>query len=198
MSLLLKIFMDWNLIERRNARWQLRQRRAYKSSAFYWATCCVNVVLRFCWTLTFLPPRYLDATGTLRQSLGNDLYVNFILTPLIASAEIVRRTLWGWIRLEWEAVKNQIQDEGDSSVLRQGLDEPSLELTPMKLGSDEHRSGIAPSGSRLAPWSTSSRLATVGTDMAELKEGQILGELGVWASCFALLGTLAVANRETQ
>jgi hypothetical protein len=139
----------------------------------------------------------LDTTGTLRQSLGNDLYVNFVMTPVIASAEIIRRTLWGWIRLEWEAVKNQIQDEEDSSVLRQGLDQSSLELTPMKLGRTEHQSEAALSTGRFALWPTS-RLATLGEDMIELTEGQILGELGVWATCFALLGAVAAANRETQ
>jgi hypothetical protein len=187
--------MDWNLIERRNHRWQLRQRREYKSTTFYWVICYINIVLRFCWTLTFLPARYLDATGALRQSLGNDFYLHFVLSPVIASAEIVRRTMWGWVRLEWEAVKNKVDDEEDSSLLKQGLDQPSLELAPMKLRSSEY--GLEPLATRRR-FSPATRLVTMGKPMSDLTDGQILGELCVWATSFALLGALAAANRETQ
>lgn len=186
--------MDWNLLEHRNGRWQLRQRRAYRSATFYWTTCGINVLLRFCWTLTFLPVRYLDAAGNLRQSLGHDVYMNVVLSPLVASAEIVRRSLWGLIRLEWEAVKNKVDDENDA---REQLDrsDPALELTPMKLSDGDFDSNALVVGTRTRK---PSRFSVFGKDMSEMTQGQVLSELGAYSTIFAVLGALAAAHRETQ
>jgi EXS family len=189
--------MDWNLLERRNDRWQLRQRRAYRSTAFYWTTCGVNILLRFCWTLTFLPVRYLDAAGNLRQSLGNDGYMNVVLGPVVASAEIVRRSLWGLIRLEWEAVKNKAYDDpdGDEALEQSRRGEPALELTPMKLSDGDFESNTLFVGTRARK---PSRFSVFGKDISEMTQGQILSELGVYSTIFFVLGALAAAHRETQ
>lgn len=182
--------MDWELFERHHGRWQLRSRRMYSSTKFYWLTCAVNIVLRFCWTLTFLPPRYLDVSGVLRQNLGGDL--SFVLSPLIASAEIVRRTLWGLLRLEWEAVKNEApraDQEFKESI--QSMEEPNddgVEMTPMKL-----------QDMAMTSLSTSNRSNTsfCAKDMTTMSDGQVLGELSVYATVFAILGALAAAHRGT-
>lgn len=188
--------MDWNLLERRNHRWQLRQQRAYKSTAFYWTTCGINVLLRFCWTLTFLPVRYLDAAGNLRQSLGNDVYMNVVLSPLVASAEIVRRSLWGLIRLEWEAVRNEVNDaDRDEALELERRGEQALELTPMKLSDGDFELNTLVVATRAGK---PSRFSVFGKDMSEMTQGHILSELGAYATVFFVFGALAAAHRETQ
>lgn len=52
-----------------------------------------------------------------------------MLGPLIASAEIIRRSLWGLLRVEWEIVKSQVDTDD------------TLELAPMKIGSSS-RDGV--------------------------------------------------------
>ena len=60
-----------------------------------------NFLLRFAWTLTLLPvPSDEDAQA-------NPIYASLMLHigPVLAAAEIMRRMVWGFFRLEWEQVE---------------------------------------------------------------------------------------------
>jgi len=185
------VFMDWGLLERnkKSGRLQLRRRRLYSGRKFYWSICVVNVVLRFCWTLSFLPPRYLNAAGVLQEGFEGDFY--FVLGPAIASAEIVRRTLWGLLRFEWEAIK-ELPDDGtddglslsDKRKQQDTNDLGDLELSPMKMLAEGAKAST-PLGSRLT------------SDMSSMNNAQILGELCFYATAFATIGAVAAAHRGT-
>jgi hypothetical protein len=179
------IFMDWGLLERSSGQWRLRSERLYNSRVLYWSIASINIILRFCWTLTFIPPQYLNPAGILIQQ--NKL----IMSPFFASAEIVRRTLWGWLRFEYEALKVQKDEgrrvnEGDESYVADGL-----ELAPMeKMDTAESKPSIIEftRHTQVNSWN----------DMSSLNDTQVLLELSVYAVTFVALWLVAVAHRSTQ
>jgi hypothetical protein len=162
------IFMDWELFQKG----RLRHHRLFPASV-YWMILVINVALRFCWTLTFLPPRYLNAAGRL-----TDLGTLTLFGPSIASAEIVRRTLWGWIRLEWEATKHMHHDDVHK------IQDESVELTPMKVQATTEGGATTPA-------------LRLTSDMSSMNDVQILGELCLYATIFCVVGAVAAAHRGT-
>jgi hypothetical protein len=67
----------------------------------YIMIACINLILRFAWTLTLLPTNasYLQAhTGIVSFLLEH-------LGPLIAAAEVFRRMMWAILRVEWEHIE---------------------------------------------------------------------------------------------
>lgn len=204
------IVMDWGLFERRRRwggagqGWGLRPQRLYRSTWVYWTIGAVNIVLRFCWTLSFIPPRYLDATGVLTETFGE---LTFITSPTIACAEIIRRTLWGLLRFEWEAIKHLPVDFNDrhtsasnelkyhddatskaesqpNSIIDSDVEMTSM-LQPMKVMSSHQEKR---NNDLFSQWLWTS-------DMSNMNDIQILGELCLYATIFVLLGALAAAHR---
>lgn len=81
----------------------------------YIAVILFNLTLRFAWTLTLMPPPAdLGETRT--------LYVFMMrhLGPLLASAEIVRRMVWGFFRLEWEQIEQMNKNKEQDVLSSQG------------------------------------------------------------------------------
>ena len=74
----------------------LRKDRLLGSSHTYFLVMTGNLVLRFAWTLTLLQP---DLTSS--QSSFTAAFMAH-LTPFVAAAEVMRRMVWGFLRLEWE------------------------------------------------------------------------------------------------
>jgi len=209
------IFMDWDLlVPNQNSKgfwswicgYRLRENRLYPSKSFYAAVMLINITLRFCWTLSFLPPRYLNQAGVLSDTFQQSDWSR-ALAPAIASAEIIRRTMWGWIRLEAEAIK--VKEEQENPVLppaallelqyRGENPEESFRgvldgMQPMSMGQGlggQHR------------WSFSKRQGIIPVLFENLKtleyssELQILAELSLWATVFTTLGLIAAAHRMT-
>ena len=190
---------------------QLRKTRIYSVPWMYWSIFFTNIILRFCWTLSFLPPHYLNQAGVLSETFEGDLTA--ILNPTIASAEIVRRTLWGWLRVEWEAIKvarkeprlkgawrdydaeNTFNSSGTGGVNDTGR-HADLELKTMAVDNttattDENIiDSLAPSTNSLVGWWVPRR-------MYDMTEMQILGELCIYATIFTGLGLMAAAHRDT-
>jgi hypothetical protein len=190
---------------------QLRRTRIYSVSWMYWGIFGLNIILRFCWTLSFLPPHYLNSAGVLSETFDGDLSALF--NPTIASAEIVRRTLWGWLRVEWEAIKVARQEprlkgawrdvDGLSSnsasaeVRVRDNDTPELDKTfesefqvmDTHCSSKHERTASVPV--------TYSRGWWIPRKMYGMTEIQILGELCIYATIFTGLGLIAAAHRET-
>ena len=182
------VYMDWGLLQSNG---RLRTERLYRSTAAYWTIAAVNVVLRFGWTLSFVPRRYLNATGVLTNNFAGD--VSAVLSPFLASAEIIRRTLWGLLRFEFEAIKvggTSLVSEEDSPVERkskQGEEEDGVELVPMKVQGDS-RSHVFPS--------MDTRIST-SLSMSSMSRAHILVELCTYATVFAAIGIVAAAHRGT-
>ena len=98
------IFMDWELLVWKKDGIALREQRIFQSPFTYYSILIVNVLLRFCWTMTFIPSRYLSPTsGLLMYTFSADF--STFRGPALASAEIIRRTLWTLLRVELEIIK---------------------------------------------------------------------------------------------
>jgi hypothetical protein len=185
------VFMDWELLERLPSRsFRLRSLRLYKSRIMYWAIFGVNCILRFGWTLSFLPQWYLDSSGVLLNTFDGNYFAR-IIGPAIASAEIVRRMLWGFLRLELEAIKTC----GNDPQLREALQRSSSEENGIELTDrGEVFNEIPP----IFRTKTSPMPIELRSDMSSLSDLQILGELCLWATAFAALGCVAAAHRATM
>jgi hypothetical protein len=185
---------------------QLRRTRIYSVPWMYWGIFVLNIILRFCWTLSFLPPHYLNRAGVLSETFDGDL--SAIFNPTIASAEIIRRTLWGWLRVEWEAIKvarqeprlkgawRDVDNLGFDVQVRES-DVPELEkcsesdfevMGPHDSLADEKIASVTLPNSR-GWW--------LPMKMYEMTEIQIMGELCIYATVFTVLGLIAAAHRET-
>lgn len=190
------VFMDWELLEfhqQANGGWRprLRVSRLYPSRAMYWTILVVNFVLRFCWTLSFLPRWYLNSAGILQHSFSG--HWSRVIGPFLASAEIVRRMMWGFIRLELEALKTCRDDPTLQEQLRrcssrpENVDSDGIEMKEMTAESCE-----PPMLKAL------DRKIELTSDMSDRSDLQILGELCLYATAFAAFGMVAAAHRETM
>jgi len=211
------VFMDWNLLQ--IVRWQtfnlnvfesyvsisipmslrLRKTRIYTVNWLYWSILAINIVLRFCWTLSFLPPHYLNRAGVLSDTFDGDL--SAYLNPVIASAEIIRRTLWGWLRVEWEAIKVARKeprlkgvwtDYNEGVEVLEGPSDHNAEFGVMAV-EDSFSDNLRIAERSASPF----RRFWNPKKIYEMTETQILGELCVYATIFTGLGLLAAAHRET-
>lgn len=101
------IFQDWGMVNISlpgngnvlSATVELRSKRLLGSTWLYIVVMVFNLVLRFAWTLTLLPsPEPED---------GFSFYAVVVshIGPIVAAAEIVRRMIWGFYRLEWEQIE---------------------------------------------------------------------------------------------
>jgi len=132
----------------------------------------------------------------LSETFDGDL--SMIINPIIASAEIVRRIMWGWIRVECEAIKvarteprlkgawtDRCKDKKDI--------ESNLELKIMKINdtfvNDDDDILLSSSSFSTGLW--------IPRKMYDMTEIQILGELCIYSTIFTGLGLLAAAHRET-
>ncbi|CAN0227530.1 unnamed protein product [Ascophyllum nodosum] len=126
------VMMDWDLVRCRDGRSiRLRPRLLYRNKAVYVVVTVVNLGLRFLWTVTLLPEN--------SQMFSQDF--NVYMSPFIAAAEIIRRTMWGFLRVENEHLR--IYDDLSS----QGSDIGDQD--------DQVDEGCSPSSSTSAPSTTS-------------------------------------------
>jgi hypothetical protein len=180
--------MDWGLLvrNRKTSMWTLRSQRLFPRKFFYWTLLIINTILRFCWTLSFVPFHYLSASGVLTNNFSNEAWAN-VLIFTIASAEIIRRALWGLIRVEWEAIK--VKNEMSNSENDDQHQE--MEMAPMKVIDPTESGGGGPYGSLhryQLPFTS---------DMSSMNKIQIFGELCLYTTTFALLGLIIAAHRGT-
>jgi len=202
------VFQDWALLEKTDdgSGYRLRSTRLYSRKSMYYGIFAANFLLRFCWTMTLIPRRYLSQSGMLRDAYSSDFQT--FIGPALASAEIIRRSLWGLIRVEWEAIKTSREyvatkgsisggDRGENSD-DNGFDlDDGGKLEPMQIGSGYGRGrrrggvlslpGLDPI---LEPYFGMAR-----REMSSMTELQILGELCLYATAFTSLGIFAAAHR---
>jgi len=90
---------------RRCAQMELRPKRLYKDESFYYRVFWVNFVLRFIWMLCFIPAYRLTSLSGDVKELTFSSDVNSYIGVLMPVAEIVRRMLWGLLRVEMETIR---------------------------------------------------------------------------------------------
>ena len=144
---------------------RLRSKRLYRYKSMYYFICGINILLRFCWTLSFIPPSYLTSNGRVRDTFGTD--AQHFINPVIASAEIIRRTLWSLLRVELEAIKRG--NLNDSDIV---LETPVSDMKSMGISS----------------------IGVVKNDLSNTPEPQVLQELCLYATIFTSLGIVAATH----
>jgi hypothetical protein len=118
--------------------------------------------------------------------------ISHILNPTIASAEIIRRTLWGFLRVELEAIKVGRKDPKLKGAWSDTDHENEMEMKVMSMEKVEF--------ARSVQWEDDlqpSKVSWITGDMYHMTELQILGELCLYATAFTALGLIAVAHRIT-
>lgn len=91
------IFMDWSLGKK--GHYFLRPRRMFVRRYYYYAAIFADLFLRFLWTTTLIPSdEQADFSTAVPLSLA--------VAPFAAVAEIFRRTMWSFFRLENEHLNN--------------------------------------------------------------------------------------------
>jgi hypothetical protein len=79
----------------------------------YTVAAVFNAFFRFAWMLTILPTGLSGKT----EDMTFLQMVSAHAGPLVASAEVVRRMVWGWLRMEYEHIELFGQPEKVSSAL---------------------------------------------------------------------------------
>lgn len=90
------VFMDWGLGDAKFG--YLSQRLMYPNRSTYYCVILLDIVLRFMWVLTLVPP----------QS-GARFEIPQYLSAVTMGLELMRRTIWGFFRLENEHRSNTDQ-----------------------------------------------------------------------------------------
>mmetsp|Transcript_15216 Transcript_15216/g.28629 ORF Transcript_15216/g.28629 Transcript_15216/m.28629 type:complete len:585 (-) Transcript_15216:89-1843(-) len=195
------IFMDWELLEwhHETGMYKLRKRRLFQRDSVYIVIFVVNFILRFGWTLIVMPTTYLSHSGALLNTFSTD-FATFV-TPLLTCAEIIRRTLWGLIRIELEVIKIQEEENeeyfGTTTTDSQNDDRHHLVLTPMNVESSSwaaNTRGIASIGSNLK--ASASVFLPMNNDLSSANDIQVLWELAVYATIFTCMGIIAATHRQ--
>jgi EXS family len=87
------VFMDWGLGDRHHG--YLAKSLMYQKRGIYYVIIAIDLVLRFAWVLTLIPP-----------SSGAKFALPAYLSLVSMMLELFRRTLWGFLRLEHEHRSN--------------------------------------------------------------------------------------------
>ena len=88
------VYMDFGLGLKQYS--YLNQPLMYPQKSYYYSTIGIDLVLRFLWVLTLVPP-----------DSGASFALPEYLTALVMMLELSRRTLWGFFRLENEHRNNE-------------------------------------------------------------------------------------------
>ena len=94
------VFVDWGLVlyDPTTGRVFSRKNKLFPVDWWYKAAVLGDVFGRFVWLATVLPPS--------AESQRLDKIIPDYLVPLLALAELCRRCVWGFFRLEYEHVSN--------------------------------------------------------------------------------------------
>lgn len=91
--------MDWGLVRVDKAgRLSFRRELSLGPRRLYYAIMAGNFILRFAWAITYVPREIHHYSPVYSY-----LYNNF--QTVMAATEIVRRMVWGFLRLEWEHIE---------------------------------------------------------------------------------------------
>ena len=93
----------------------MKKNRLFGKIWLYYYVILFNFVLRFAWALTLLP----NTSGSVVSSGYVYIFIVTHMNPLIATVEIIRRMIWGWLRLEYEQIEQlgKLSMEGDKQLL---------------------------------------------------------------------------------
>ena len=91
------VFMDWSLGDIKEG--GLRERRMFRRKSVYYSAIVADLLLRFLWTYTLIPEKD-------QSNFANGITLSLAVAPFAAIAEICRRSMWSFFRLENEHLHN--------------------------------------------------------------------------------------------
>eukprot|EP00521_Asterionellopsis_glacialis_P010071 CAMPEP_0195290904 /NCGR_PEP_ID=MMETSP0707-20130614/6581_1 /TAXON_ID=33640 /ORGANISM="Asterionellopsis glacialis, Strain CCMP134" /LENGTH=769 /DNA_ID=CAMNT_0040351087 /DNA_START=135 /DNA_END=2444 /DNA_ORIENTATION=- len=167
---------------------KLRQKRLYKTEKFYWKIFVFNAVFRFTWMLCFIPPFKLS--GEKEQIFSSDVSTPIgVLLPIL---EILRRTFWGFLKVETETLRLMDADaaytrvENNSDVEENGSEKfrPSAfhQFMPVWMDTEQRQKQMA------ATSSSTSKLQQYFQCSDSTLDKLFLAELSLWALTFVGFG----------
>jgi hypothetical protein len=169
---------------------QLRQKRLYKTQAFYWKILAYNTVSRVAWMLCFIPAYHVSRSRTV---LTNTSDVNSYWGVLLPVAEIVRRTLWGFLFVERETIRLMEADAKYARVTENEKedDDEVDEDADSKFGDRSFRTQLLPiwldNQHQVAHNAATTRAKQRDNFMRQLFVVELYG----WAAAFVVLGCWA-------
>jgi hypothetical protein len=172
---------------------QLRQKRLYKTEAFYWKIFAYNTVMRFTWMLCFIPAYHVSISRTVLTSKSDTNSYWGVLLPI---AEIIRRTLWGFLCVERETIKLMDEDAKYSQVARSEEDddeEDDDDDENSKFGDRNFRTQLLPT------WLDNQQQVSLNAATSKAKQRDqfmrqlFVFELYAWAAAFVVLGCWAAS-----
>lgn len=183
------IVLDWELFvfSRDNGSFELRTQRLFRGKAIYIFILVVNCFLRFGWTMTVMPVKYLSPSGDLLNTFSTN-FDNFI-SPILACTEIIRRTLWGILRIELEAIKLKNKEDAVAFDISANCTEKK-----MSMGQPTSNKSTFGIGSNLE--ATSDIL--LNDSLSSVHDVQLTWELMIYATVFSALGIVAAVHRQVM
>ncbi|KAL3772850.1 hypothetical protein ACHAWO_002680 [Cyclotella atomus] len=94
-SFIWDVYMDWGLGRKEFG--FLGPRLMFPSKSYYYMVICADLILRFMWVLTLVPP-----------DSGAKFELPAYLTAVTMTVELFRRTIWSFFRLEHEQRQNTL------------------------------------------------------------------------------------------
>ena len=155
----------------------LRRARLYQSNRLYVAIFYCNIVLRFFWTLSLIPPKYLASDGTLKNFYSDDLQL--WLTPIIAAAEICRRGAWSLLRIELEHLSIHAKAESATRLEQASFEKMKVDSGMASSAADD---GVIQG--------FSNPVECLQSDMSDMRGEQVIVELGFWVFAFVFFGAI--------
>jgi hypothetical protein len=189
---------------------QIRPRRLYKCSMFYWRIFFFNLIMRFTWMLCFIPAYRLSPRGDKHVTTFSSDTITYV-GVLLPVAEIFRRALWGFLYLEMKTIKmlgddptylkidtGKLDDEHLYDVTEASLDSTDsskplqrLAYIPKWLRNQQQQvqlgqlDGAVPS---MPSSSSSTRCAKLIQCDDDVRHKLLIAELSAWAFAFIALG----------
>ena len=93
---------------------RLRPKRLFDDDSFYWKAFFANTALRFCWMMGFIPAYRVSIFDGSMQVTFVDKVHGWAFV-LLATLEIIRRTIWAIIKCELETIK-LMNNEGEDDL----------------------------------------------------------------------------------
>jgi hypothetical protein len=165
---------------------RLRQKRLYKDESFYWKIFAYNTIMRFTWMMCLIPSYHVSRRKETVLTSTSD--INSYWGVLLPVAEIVRRTLWGFLFVERETIKLMDADSKYSRMATQDESESDEGDDGSKYNS---RAQLLPAWldnqQQLAHNAATSR----AKQRAKWTQEMFVVELYIWAIAFVVLGCWA-------
>jgi hypothetical protein len=171
----------------------LRPKRLYKTEKFYWKIFIANALLRYTWMLCFIPAYRLTSYSGEEKVTTFSSDVNSYIGVILPVVEIIRRCLWGFLKLEVETLRIMDEDILYSQVDESESSEDEVEekdrkqLLPTWLDvqqKQQHDAAVSSSRSRIAEFFEFSD---------EFLHKLFVAELSLWAVAFVGFGYMSAS-----